>query len=59
MLEMRLNSGSFKINDDNTVEASKDIADAIKQGCMACEDSENEISPEIIVKDADQTGRKE
>lgn len=59
MLEMRLNKGSFKINDDNTVEASQEIADAIKQGCMACEDSDEEVSPEIKIKDADQTGRKD
>ena len=62
MLEMRLNSGTFKMNDDGTTDVSKDVADAIQQGFVAGDLKDDKEVPGLSVigrKDADnETGRK-
>lgn len=50
MMDMKLNSGSFVIDDDGKTTVSKDIADQIEQGYEVSDAGEKK-KPEFEIKD--------
>ena len=51
MMKMKMNSGSMTITDDNKTIVSQDIADQIKKGCVNLEDNNDQVNPDLIIKD--------
>lgn len=53
MMDMKLSSGSFEIDDSGKTTVSKDIAQQIEQGFEVSDAGENK-KPEFEIKDAGQ-----